>query len=68
MKLKLLRATMFGGESVPAGKVLDVSRDVAFDLVARGRGERLEAESAPGPMTTETAGAVVAGKKPKAKE
>lgn len=59
---------MFGGESLPAGTVLEVSRDVAFDLVARQRAERLEAEAPAGPMTTETAAAVVSGKKQKVKE
>lgn len=64
MKVRILRAMCFGGERKEAGSVLDVADLLARELVAQGRAERTDgAVKAPsGPMTTETAAAVVKGK------
>jgi hypothetical protein len=69
MKVKLLRAMCFGGQRSEADTVLDVSDLLARELLAQGRAEAVApATTKPGPMTTQTAAAVVKGKASKGQE
>lgn len=60
MKVKLSRALHFGGVRSEAGAEMDVSDALARELIARGCASPVAAPAQPaGPMTTDTAGALV---------
>lgn len=67
MRVRLLRALYFGGVRKEAGAVLDLPDHEAREDLHRGVVERVEPAPAvaPGPMTTESAPQIVAGKKRK---
>ena len=64
MKVRLLKAMCFGGARHEAGTSVEVSDLIGRELLTQGRAERVDGAKTPsGPMTTETAAAVVSGKK-----
>lgn len=64
MKITVTRAFLLGGKRHEVGTSAEVSDGVGRELIASGKAERAQAAllAPPGPLTTETAAAVVKGK------
>lgn len=63
MKVRVLRAFCVKAERREPGSVVDLPDHVAREVVWLGKGEKVEATPEPvGPMTTESAPLIVAGK------
>lgn len=64
MRVRVLRAFCIRGERQEPGVELDVVDIIAAELIAIGKAERVAGAPAPasGPMTTESAEPLVAGK------
>lgn len=71
MKVRVIRAFCVRGERQEPDTEIEVSELLARELLQMGRVERADGGAKPvppsGPMTTETAAAVVSGKAPKEK-
>ena len=65
MKVTVTRAFLLGGKRHEVGTSTEVSDSVGRELIAAGKAERTQTEPPappPGPLTTQTAAAVVKGK------
>lgn len=65
MKIKATRAFLLGGKRHEVGASVEVTDGVGRELIASGKAERAQTEPPappPGPLTTQTAAAVVKGK------
>lgn len=69
MKVCLNRAMCFGGVPYEAGATVDVADPLARELIAQRRATPASGDAAPasGPMTIESAGALVVGAPAKGK-
>ena len=68
MKVRLLKALCFGGARQDAGSEMDLQVPLARELFARGCAEPVGEYTPPtGPMTLETAAALVPAPEPKGK-
>ena len=64
MRINVTRAFLLGGKRHEVGTSVEVTDSVARELFAAGKAERAQpaAPAPPGPLTTQTAAAVVKGK------